>query len=119
MRTPKERLLHLLKLAAEGEGARAQLVHELCEVLVDWPREYPPAARLPFETLLEKTIRAADARTQASVADAVARRSDAPLSLLNQLFFAASAETRDQIVARNDAGPKRAYGPADFDEGAL
>ena len=119
MRPPKERLVYLLKLAAEGGDARAQLVQELCQVLVDWPSEYPPATRLPFETLLEKTIREADIETRAAVADTIARRPDAPISLLNQLFFAASAETRDRVVIRNDRAPKRVAGTADFDEGAL
>jgi len=119
VRTPKDRLMHLLKLAAEGDGARARLVHELCEALIDWPREYPSAARLPFETLLEKTIREADSKTRAAVADTVARHPDAPIILLNQLFFAASVEMRDHIVARNDGGAGRATGPADFDENAL
>ena len=119
MRTPKERLMHLLKLAAEGEGVRTQLVQELCQILSDWPREYPPNARLPFETLLEKTIRDADAKTRADVADMVTRQCDASIDLLNQLYFAASTETRNEIVARNDCEPKRATGPADFDEGAL
>ena len=111
--------MQLLKLAAEGQGARAKLLQELSEILIDWPDEYAPDARGPFEALLEKTLRAADAATRASVAAAIARRSDAPVGLLNQLFFAASAETRDRIVARNDAPPERASGSADFDEDAL
>jgi len=119
MRTPKERLMHLLKLAAAGESARPQLVQELSEILIEWPREYAPAARVPFEALLDKTIREADAQTRQAVADAVARRSDAPLGLLNQLFFAASEETKAHIIARNNGAPERASGPADFDEDAL
>ena len=111
MRTPKERLMHLLNLAAEGESARPQLVQELSEILIEWPREYAPAARVPFEALLDKTIREADAHTRQAVADAVARRSDAPLGLLNQLFFAASEETKAHIIARNDGAPERASGP--------
>jgi hypothetical protein len=119
MRTSKERLMHLLKLAAEGESARAQLVQDLSAILIDWPSEYAQTARLPFETLLEKTIREADAGTSAQVADLFARRRDTSVVLLNRLFFAASAETRDRIVARNDGVPERAAGPADFDEDAL
>jgi hypothetical protein len=119
MRTPKERLMHLLKLAAEGESARSQLVQELSEILIEWPREYAPAARLPFEVLLDKTIREADGETRQAVADAVALRADAPIGLLNQLFFAASEEARQRIIARNDGAPERSAGPADFDEDAL
>lgn len=119
MRTPKERLIYLLKLAAEGEGARAQLVHELSQILIDWPREYAASARLPFETLLEKTLREADAKTRTVVADSVVRREDAPIGLLNQLFFVASPEAKERIIARNDGSPERSTGPADFDEVAL
>jgi len=119
MRTPKERLMHLLKLAAEGERARSRLVHELSEILIEWPREYAPHARLPFEALLDKTLREADAETRQAVAEAVAHRPDAPTGLLNQLFFGASEETRARIIKRNDGTPDRSAGPADFDEDAL
>lgn len=119
MRTPKERLMHLLKLAAEGEGARAQLVHELSQILIDWPREYAPSARLPFETLLEKTVREADAETRTAVVENVVQCHDAPIGLLNQLYFSASPEARERIIARNDGVPQRSVGSADFDEDAL
>ncbi len=119
MRTSKERLIHLLNLADEGDSARSQLVQELSEILIEWPREYARTARQPFEVLLDKTIREADARTRQAVADAIAHRPAAPVGLLNQLFFAASEGTRKRIIARNDGTPERATGPADFDEDAL
>ncbi len=101
MSTPKERLSHLVELAAQGEAARPRLAHELSDLLLDWPADYPDAARLPFEALLEKAVREVDRDTRAALAARFARRADAPVDLLNELFFAAPAEMKDDIVARN------------------
>jgi hypothetical protein len=101
MPTPKERLTHLLELAAKGEPARPALARTLCDILLDWPADYSDSARLPFEALLEKSLREVDRATRAEIAARFAQRADAPIDILNELFFAASAEMKDTIVARN------------------
>lgn len=58
---PRERLNHLLDLAARGDEARAALLGELVDLLLDWPKEYGPAMRAPFEALLDRTARDVDA----------------------------------------------------------
>src|SRR3569832_2068682 len=52
MPTPKERLTHLLELAASGAGERATLATELTDLLLDWPAQYPAAMRATFEARL-------------------------------------------------------------------
>jgi hypothetical protein len=101
MSTPKQRLSRLVELASQGEAARPALAHELCDILLDWPTDYPSAARLPFEALLEKALREVDRKTRMAVAARFARRADAPVDILNELFFSATAEMKDEIVARN------------------
>jgi hypothetical protein len=103
MRTPKERLSHLLELAAKGQEQRATLAGEVAELLHDWPATYPLAMRTSFEALLEKIAREVDAAGRRELARRFEGRSDASLVLLNELFFAASAAMKDQILARNDA----------------
>jgi DNA-binding phage protein len=51
--TPKDRLKHLLELAAAPD-TRAALKDELEVLLADWPEEYPQSSRAPFVMLLEK-----------------------------------------------------------------
>jgi hypothetical protein len=102
MSSPKERLTHLLELAGKGPAARPQLAHELADLLIDWPADYPAAARLPFEALLEKAVRETGHETRAAIAERFAVRPDAPVDLLNELFFAAPPAMKDEIVARND-----------------
>jgi hypothetical protein len=119
MRSPKERLSNLLELAAQGEGARAQLAQEISDVLLGWPPEYPQSARPPFETLLEKTLRDVDRPTRVAIAARFARRADTAVALLNQLFFAATPEMKDEIVARNNEDEISAGDPAGIDEDSL
>jgi hypothetical protein len=104
MPTPKERLTHLLELAARGEPARPALARTLCDILLDWPADYSDAVRLPFEALLEKALREVDRNIRAEIAARFAQRTDAPLEILNELFFAAPPEMKDAIVARNAEG---------------
>ncbi len=73
----------------------------MCDLLLDWPTDCPDAARLPFEALLEKALREVDRETRIAIAARFARRADAPVDILNELFFAASPEMKDEIVARN------------------
>lgn len=101
MSSPKERLSRLVELASQGDAARPTLAHELCDLLLDWPSDYPKAARLPFEALLEKAVREVNRETRVALAARFARRADAPVEILNELFFAAPAEMKDEIVARN------------------
>src|SRR5579871_6242416 len=119
MRPPMERLSNMLELAAQGDGARAQLAQEISDILLNWPPDYPASARPPFETLLEKTLRDVDRSTRVAIAARFARHSVAPVSLLNLLFFTASAEMKEEIVARNDSGEVPEPEPASIDEDAL
>src|SRR5665213_3107196 len=65
---PRERLNHLLELAAQGPAGRAALLGELADLLLDWPADYALAMRAPFEALFEKTAREVDAQTRVDVA---------------------------------------------------
>jgi hypothetical protein len=120
MSTPKERLGRLVELASQGEAARPMLAHELCDVLLDWPPDYPSAARLPFEALLEKALREVDRDTRIQIAARLARHANAPIDILNELFFAASPEMKDEIVARNASEGLLPIGGPDYvDEESL
>jgi hypothetical protein len=103
MLTPKERLCHLLELAAQGPEQRAALAGEVAGMLLDWPTQYPLAMRATFEALLEKIAREMDLPSRVELAARFESRSDARLALLNELFLAASAEMKDATLARNDA----------------
>ena len=103
MRTAKERLSHLLELAAKGAGERAALASEVADLLHDWPPTYPAAMRASFEALLEKIAREVDASGRRDLARRFEASGDAPLSLLNELFLASSATMKDEILRRNDA----------------
>jgi len=117
MPTPKERLSHLLELAAQGPEQRAPLAGEVADMLLDWPMQYPLAMRATFEALLEKIAREMDCGALGALAARFENRTDARLALLNELFLAASAEMKDATLARNDA---LAVMPAlDVDEDAL
>lgn len=107
MRTAKERLSHLLELAAKGAAQRAVLAGELAELLLDWPVQYPPAMRASFEALLEKIAREVDAAGRRDVARRFGRVGDASLSLLNELFLAAPDAMQHEILKRNDAHASR------------
>ena len=103
MRTAKERLSHLLELAARGAGERAALASEVADLLHDWPPAYPAAMRASFEALLEKIAREVDATGRRDLARRFEASGDAPLSLLNELFLASSQTMKDEILRRNDA----------------
>ncbi|HEY0106002.1 MAG TPA: hypothetical protein VGB91_07960 [Rhizomicrobium sp.] len=106
MPTPKERLSHLLELAAQGAGERAHLAGEVADLLLDWPAQYPAAMRATFEALLEKIVREMDGGACAALAARFQGREDFPLALLNEFFIDAPAPMKDAILARNDAlGP--------------
>jgi len=96
------RLQRLIELAGKpAPEDRAALALELCDLLADWPMKYPSEMREPFETLLEKCVREVDASTRARVAARIASREEAPVPLLNELFFDAPAEAKAKIVERN------------------
>ncbi len=102
MPTPKERLSHLLELAAQGQSERAALAGEVADLLLDWPAQYPPAMRATFEALLEKIAREMD---DAACADLAARfdgRNDFSAALLNAFFLVAQPSMKDMILARSD-----------------
>jgi hypothetical protein len=103
MPTPKERLSHLLELAAQGPAERAALAGEVADLLLDWPAQYPAAMRATFEALLEKIVREVDAAACAALAVRFEGRDDFPLGLLNAFFLHASPAMQDAILARNDA----------------
>jgi hypothetical protein len=103
MRTAKERLSHLLELAAKGAAERAALAGEVADLLHDWPSAYPAQMRAGFEALLEKIAREVGEPTRRALARRFEASGDAPLSLLNELFLAASATMQDDILRRNDA----------------
>ena len=103
MPTPKERLSHLLELAAQGAAERAALAGEVTDLLLDWPAEYPAATRETFAALLEKIVREMDDTAQAALAPRLQGRNDFPLSLLNELFLAAPEGMKDALLARNNA----------------
>ncbi|MBL6852038.1 MAG: hypothetical protein ISS15_09515 [Alphaproteobacteria bacterium] len=103
MPTPKERLTHLLELAASGAAERGALAGEVADLLLDWPAQYPAAMRATFEALLEKIIREMDARGRMALAVRFEGREGAPLGVLNALFLEATPAAKESILARNDA----------------
>jgi hypothetical protein len=103
MPTPKERLSHLLELAAQGVAERAALAGEVADLLLDWPAEYPATTRATFAALLEKIVREMDEAAQAALSPRLEGRNDFPLSLLNELFLAAPDGMKDALLARNNA----------------
>ncbi len=102
MPSPKERLSHLLELAAQGAGERAHLADEVADLLLDWPAAYPAAMRATFEALLEKIVGEMEPAACAAIARRFAGRDDFPLSLFNALFFGATPAMMYEILMRND-----------------
>jgi uncharacterized protein (DUF2336 family) len=100
MRTPKERLAHLLDLAAQP-GARAELVRELADILTAWPVDYPVETRSAFAALLSRVEHDVDPEQRRALAVTLAECSDAPLSLLNEFFFDVPEAARHTILARD------------------
>jgi hypothetical protein len=113
MPTPKERLTHLLELAARGAGERAALAGEVADLLLDWPAQYPAAMRTTFEALLEKIAREMDADGRTALAARFADHDDAPLALLNEFFLDAAPGMKDAILARAEAAGPVACGAVD------
>jgi len=107
MRTAKERLSHLLELAAKGAAERAALAGEVADLLHDWPSAYPAAMRASFEALLEKIAREVDEAGRRELARRFEASGDAPLSLLNELFLSSSDSMKAEILRRNDAHASR------------
>jgi hypothetical protein len=99
----RERLGRLLELAAGGAAAHAALLGELADLLLDWPADYAQAMRAPFEALLEKTAREADAPARAGLAARLAGHEELPVALLNEFFLDAPDAMRVHILKRNDA----------------
>jgi hypothetical protein len=121
MSDPRERLTRLVELATENApDKRRLLASELCDLLLDWPANYPRAMREPFETLLEKTMRLIDRETRVCLITRIASADCAPLDFLNAYFFDAPAELRAVILARNaNAAMQPAAGSRAIDESAL
>src|ERR1700742_1575140 len=99
---PRERLNHLLELAAQGPAGRIALLNDLADLLLDWPADWARAMRAPFETLLEKTAREVDAATRATLAARFEGHDELPVSLLNEFFLEAPQGLRARILALND-----------------
>ncbi|HXM00092.1 MAG TPA: DUF2336 domain-containing protein [Rhizomicrobium sp.] len=103
MSEPRERLTRLVELATQNAPERRRgLAIELCDLLLDWPANYPPAMREPFETLLEKTMRLIDRQTCAELIARIAASDAAAPAFLNEFFFDAPADLRCTILARNN-----------------
>jgi hypothetical protein len=116
----RERLTRLVELAGQnGPGARRALVGELADLLLDWPSNYPPSMREPFEALLEKAVQDVDALTRARLAERFAATTGSPLPFLNALVFDAAPETRDAILVRNAAADPGSERPFVLNETAL
>ena len=102
MSDAKERLTYLLELAERRTPeARRRLVDELCALLLDWPEAYPLSMRTHFDRLLEKAAQKVDAQTRAALAERFAALPDAPVGLLNELFFDAPDAVKAAILRRN------------------
>jgi hypothetical protein len=99
---PKERLSHLLELAAQGGEARQALLGELADLLLDWPSDYAAAMRSPFEALLERAARDADRPTRAALAARFVGHDGLALELLNEFFAVAPPALKSSILTRNE-----------------
>jgi hypothetical protein len=99
---PRERLNHLLDLAAQGPAGRVALLNDLADLLLDWPADYAQAMRGPFEALFEKTAREVDAPSRAALAARFEGHDELPVALLNEFFLDAPKVLRTRILALND-----------------
>ena len=93
MAARKHRLKHLLELAAAGAPARASLAAELCEILVEWPRDYAHEAKKQFEALLGKTLAELEPSARTAIAARFLLRADAPETLHRYTMFSAGSES--------------------------
>ena len=101
MPTAKERLFHLLALAAEGPAQRAVLAGELADLVLDWPSDCPEAMRTPVITLFALTVRETDEETRSKLAARIGGHDELPLHLINEFFICAPARLRREILTRN------------------
>ncbi|MDE2184162.1 MAG: hypothetical protein KGJ78_14175 [Alphaproteobacteria bacterium] len=115
MPTARERLSHLLALAAEGPGRRAALAGEVAELVLDWPADGPEAMRGPLMALLELTVREADWETRARLAARMGGHPELPLHLINDFYLAGPPRVRREILLRNEIAdePPQAVNPPD------
>ena len=111
MQTARERLSHLLALAAEGPRERQELIDELADLLLNWPSDCPAAMRTPVAALLENTVREADEATRATLAARLGGHAELPLDLVNEFYLCAPKAVRREILARNERD-LRAHIPA-------
>lgn len=98
---PKERLSHLLELAAKGAEARQALLGELADLLLDWPSNYALSMRVPFEALLARAARDAGRPTRTALAERFTGHDELPLDLLNEFFAVAPGALKTRILERN------------------
>lgn len=98
----REKLTRLIELATKDSPEdRRALAGELCDLLRDWPDNYPANMREPFEALLEKTLRLIDRQTRNALVDRIAEWPQPPLELLNEFYFDAPDTVRARILTRN------------------
>jgi hypothetical protein len=100
MSSAKERLGRLLVLASEGRWSA--LAGELADLAFDWPADFPEAMRVPVMALLEWTAREADEATRTLLAARIGGHPELPLKLLNELYLAAPARVRREILMRDE-----------------
>ncbi len=102
MSDARARLNSLVELATQNAPEkRRELAIELCDLLLDWPANYPPAMREPFEALLEKTVRLIDRDTRHALIARIAGAPGVRREFLNEFFFDASPDLRGTILERN------------------
>jgi hypothetical protein len=119
MSDPRERLTRLVELATQNAPEkRRMLAIELCDLLLDWPANYPASMREPFETLLEKTMRLIDRETRSVLIARIADCQEAPPGFLSEYFFDAPENLRGVILARSAQAAPRTERHA-IDETAL
>ncbi|HEY1836064.1 MAG TPA: DUF2336 domain-containing protein [Rhizomicrobium sp.] len=102
MSDARARLNSLVELATQNAPEkRRELAVELCDLLLDWPSNYPAWIREPFEALLEKTVHLIDRDTRHALIARIAHAPGVTREFLNEFFFDASPELRGEILARN------------------
>jgi hypothetical protein len=106
MSAARERLYRLLTLADEGPAQRAALAGEAADLVLDWPSDVPKVMRDPLIALLEMTVREADWATRARLAARMGGHPELPLALINELYLAAPARVRREILLRNEIAPE-------------
>jgi DNA-binding XRE family transcriptional regulator len=102
MSEARARLNSLVELATQNAPEkRRELAIELCDLLLDWPANYPAQMREPFEALLEKTIRLIDRDTRHVLIARIAGAPGVRREFLNEFFFDAPPDLRGTILERN------------------